>query len=69
VKQGGIYLVQPPDGGLTVKRVYVSDGSLILTSDNPDRTAFPARAVSLKSGRQLQKVLVGRVRWIGHEED
>jgi hypothetical protein len=67
LKPGRLYLVNV-EGGLTVKRVLPSEGTLILVSDNPDRTAYPPKVVTMK-GRTLQKVVIGRVIWIGHEEE
>lgn len=70
LKPNRLYLVNI-DGGLTVKRVLHTgekDGMLMLASDNPDRNAYPPRVVRL--GRTpLQKVVIGRVIWIGHEEE
>jgi transcriptional regulator with XRE-family HTH domain len=70
LKANRLYLVNI-DGGLTVKRVLHTgekDGMLMLASDNPDRNAYPPRVVRL--GRTpLQKVVIGRVIWIGHEEE
>jgi transcriptional regulator with XRE-family HTH domain len=69
VVQGGIYVARPEGDGLTVKRVNVDrDANLILTADNPDRKRYPPRTLFMK-GRELQKVLIGRVRWIGQEEE
>lgn len=67
IKQGAIYLVNPGEG-LTVKRVFVSEGILTLASDNPDQKSYPPRPIPLK-GKELQRLVVGRVRWIGHEEE
>lgn len=67
VRQGGIYLVRIDDG-LTVKRVNVDGQALILSADNPDKRTFPSRHVPLR-GTRVQDVLVGRVRWIGQEEE
>lgn len=63
---GKIYLVNI-EGGLTIKRVFVDDGALILVADNPDRERYPPQLVPLK-GRELQRIVVGRVVWIGQEE-
>lgn len=72
VRDGRLYLVQPPDDeGLTVKRVYRDDGKqatqIVLVADNP---AFRPRAkpVSLRE-HQLQHVLLGRVLWVGQREE
>ena len=50
--------------GGAITRIETSDGILILTSDNPDTTQYPARAFSVK-GKNLTDILVGEVVWIG----
>lgn len=66
IVQGKIYLVNI-EGGLTVKRVFLDDGVLVLVADNPDRERYPPTLVQLK-GKELHKIIVGRVVWIGQEE-
>lgn len=69
VQTGAIYLVKPDDeGGLAVKRVFVDGSTVVLTSDNPDRRRYPPRTIPLREKR-LHQLLIGRVRWIGQEED
>ena len=65
---GKIFLARDPDsvdGGAMVKRVFMSRDQLILWSDNP--THLPI-TVNVR-GLELQKVLIGRVRWVGQEMD
>jgi len=66
IKQGGLYIVQL-DGGLTVKRVFRSEETLTLISDNPDPVAYPPRTVPLRVD-VLPRLLVGRVVWLGQAE-
>lgn len=66
IAQGKVYLVNV-DGGLTIKRVFVDDGMLVLVGDNSDRERYPPQLVPIK-GRELHKIIVGRVVWIGQEE-
>lgn len=68
LKPAGLYVVRPDEEGLTVKRIFRDGEHLLLMPDNPDRERFQPRLVPLK-GRRLQHLIVGRVRWIGHEED
>lgn len=65
LKSGGLYVVRA-DEGVVVKRVFVSDGQLVLWSDNPD---YAPRAVvhPFPKGEQFHRVIVGRVVWIGQE--
>lgn len=67
IKAGAIYVVRPGDEGLTVKRINIDGPNLILTSDNPDRSQHPPRTIHLRA-RELHKIVIGRVRWIGQEE-
>lgn len=66
--EGKVFVVKHPDeDGMKVKRVYRSGDQLIFWSDNP--TASPrVEAVDLK-GRSLHKILLGRVVWVGRDED
>lgn len=57
--QRGICLVEIPDEGLSVKRATVTDGVLMLESDNPE-PQFHARAIQL-AGVQIQDVIRGKV--------
>ena len=52
------------DHGGAITRIETSDGILILTSDNPDTTRYPPRAVKV-TGRNLPDILVGEVVWFG----
>lgn len=67
-EDGKIYLCRPAEEGVTVKRVFRGGDhsrALVLWSDNP---AFKPIVVDLK-GKSLQSILLGRVRWIGQEEE
>lgn len=72
LRDGKVYVCQPGDEGVTVKRVTEADGGIILSSDNTERIQgklrYPPRFLRL-SDIQLQKVLIGRVVWIGQEEE
>ena len=65
---GGVYAVneQPLTGkpGGALHRVTLSGRTLILNSDNPDKTKHPTRAFEIK-GANLPDVLVGEVVWCG----
>jgi len=64
---GKIYLVQDPDGGQMIKRVFhTGPRHLVLWSDNP---VYKPMTVELDEDRRLQDVLKGRVRWVGQEEE
>lgn len=56
--EGGIYLVQRPPFGRTIKRVKLQDGQLVLMSDNaayePDPLPFDG----------YEKIILGRVMWV-----
>lgn len=56
--EGGIYLVQRPPFGRTIKRVKLQDGQLVLMSDNaayePDPLPFEG----------YEKIILGRVVWV-----
>lgn len=70
MKPRRLYLVNV-DGGLTVKRVLRTgekDGLPVLVSDNQDRSEYPQTLVKIGK-TPLQRVVIGRVIWIGHEED
>ena len=47
-----------------LQRVELSGHTLILFSDNPDKSAYPTRAIEVK-GAHLPDVLVGEVVWFG----
>ena len=55
-----MYLVKPPYCGLLVKRTYISEGKLILKSDNPDIPPFEIP----HEGYEREAVILGRVVWI-----
>ncbi len=68
---GDIYLVQLPDGTVSVKRLTLSrepEGTrLICNSDNV--AAYRAFEFSLDLGRPIHSYVLGRVRWAGKEFD
>jgi phage repressor protein C with HTH and peptisase S24 domain len=65
VEDGRIYLVQEKDGdGHTVKRLTLVGHELVVYADNPD---FPPYRVDLRE-RRIQRIVLGRVRWIGRKE-
>ena len=51
------------DGGM-LQRIDRSGRTLILSSDNPDKSAYPTRAFEIK-GASLSDVVVGEVVWCG----
>lgn len=61
VRDGAIYLCYY-DEGLAVKRVFVGEKVLMLWSDNPLHTRRPLR---LDEVEELNRLLVGRVVWVG----
>jgi phage repressor protein C with HTH and peptisase S24 domain len=63
IKSGAIYLCFF-DGGLTVKRVYKAERMLMLWPDNQAIQPIP---VPLDEDVDLQRLLVGRVVWVGQE--
>ena len=68
-EDGRLYVVnldalEGHEHGGAITRIETSDGILILTSDNPDTTQYPARAFIVK-GKNLPEILVGEVVWIG----
>lgn len=66
-RDGEIYVVNIPDEGTVVKRVFRAEAHLLLWSDNP---AHPQRSQRIEpEDGDLNRVVVGRVRWIGQEED
>ena len=50
--------------GGTLHRIDLSGRTLILNSDNPDRTAHPTQTFDL-TGKNLAEILVGDVAWVG----
>ena len=68
-EDGRVYVVnldalEGDDHGGAITRIETSDGILILTSDNPDTTRYPPRALNV-SGKRLPDILVGEVVWFG----
>ncbi len=62
VSEGGIYLVNVPPFGRTIKRIRMGDGdSIELVSDN---RKYPPKHVPLE---QYEAVVVGRVVWVWQE--
>lgn len=56
-------LVGEPGGG-AIKRVEISEGMLILSSDNSDKTKYGTKAFDLQ-GKNLLDILKGEVVWYG----
>jgi transcriptional regulator with XRE-family HTH domain len=69
IEDARIYLCRPSggDGGLTIKRAWLAGNNryLVLKGDNPARGAI----VEDMKGRALREVIVGRVVYIGQEEE
>lgn len=66
--EGRVFLVKhPEEEGMKVKRVYRSGSTLIFWSDNPT-TKPRVEAVPVK-GRDLKAILLGRVVWVGRDEE
>ena len=55
------------DGGSMLKRVAVSNQTLMLISENPDKERYPTIPVPLEDGATLFDVLVGEVMWRGQQ--
>ncbi len=64
----GIYAINAGpvigDGVGALQRVELSGRTLILSSDNPDKSSYPTRAFDVK-GANLPDVLAGEVVWFG----
>lgn len=66
VVDGKIYILRTPgEGGLQVKRIAVKRGQMVIWGDN---RAYDPETLALE-GHELQKIVVGRVRLISHEEE
>jgi SOS-response transcriptional repressor LexA len=68
IDSGAIYVCRPGDGdGWTVKRAWLTERAryLVLKGDNPDQGAI----VEDMKGRELRSVIVGKVVYIGQEEE
>ncbi len=70
IKNGKIYLVRQPDGGLSIKRLFLSEKGgklrLVYFSDNPNYEPFE---VEVDPDRDLKYYVLGRIRWVGREID
>jgi len=70
IKTGKIYLVRQSDGGLSIKRLFLSkeEGKLRLTywSDNP---IYNPVEIEIEPDRGLKYYVLGRIRWVGREVD
>lgn len=66
IRNGKIYLVRMQDGGLTIKRVVLSNGTIVCISDNPVYNPFD---IPIEDGRPITWYIIGRVRWVGREID
>lgn len=66
IEDGKVYLVQEKDGdGQTVKRLALAGSQLTVYADNP---AYRPYHVDLED-TPAHRVILGRVRWVGHKED
>jgi phage repressor protein C with HTH and peptisase S24 domain len=67
VQNGKIYLIRMPDGGITLKRVVVSEKNrLVCISDNPIYRPFE---FEIEAGKGIVWYVLGRIRWAGREID
>ncbi len=67
VRNGKIYMIRMPDGGITLKRVVLSEkGKIVCISDNPNYEPFE---FTIEEGKTLLWYLLGRIRWVGREID
>ena len=70
IRNGKIYLVRQPDGGLSIKRLFLSEKEeklrLVYFSDNPNYEPFE---VEVDPDRGLKYYVLGRIRWVGREVD
>jgi SOS-response transcriptional repressor LexA len=61
IRPEDIYMVRPPgESGVTLKRLSIHDGRLVLEASNRDRRRFPLRSYSLK-GLKIPQIVRGRV--------
>lgn len=71
IRTGQIYVVQLPDGSVTVKRLSLSvapeEARLICHSDNVG--VYKMFDFNLDPGRAIHSYVLGRVRWAGKEFD
>ena len=58
---GKLYAVWQNYEGVSIKRVFVYPGCIVLKPDNP---AFPETAIPTKSEKAAEEFLIGRVKWI-----
>lgn len=67
IEDGRVYVVRPTDGGggWTVKRAWLDKHYLVLKGDNPEVRAM----VEDMRGRRLRDVVVGKVVYVGQEEE
>ena len=66
-EDGHVYVVnldalEGDEHGGAITRVETSDGILILTSDNPDKTRYPTRTRTVRR-QSLPDILIGEVVW------
>lgn len=67
IDDGKVYLCRPRGEGVTLKRVFrAGRRALMLWADNPTHKPQP---IELEAGERMQDFVLGRVRWIGQEED
>lgn len=67
LEDGKVYLCRPRSGGVTLKRVFrAGRRALMLWADNPTHHPDP---LELQAGERVQDFVLGRVRWVGQEED
>lgn len=67
IEDGRVYVVRPTDGGggWTVKRAWLDKHYLVLKGDNPEVRAM----VEDMRGRRLRDVVIGKVVYVGQEEE
>ena len=67
IRNGKIYMIRMPDGGITLKRVVLAEkGKIVCISDNANYEPFE---FEIEPGRTILWYILGRIRWVGREID
>ncbi len=68
LRDNGVYLIAPEEGGLTAKHAQIKGNKLICWPANPssDNDAF---SIVIRKGQRLDRYIRGRIIWVGHQLD